>query len=75
MATNRELSTTYVDLYDLLGKTPDTEIAVQVVDGAVYIDEEVTPTGGYLFKKGEWAYIKAPQAWIKSVYGNSNIIG
>jgi len=66
MATKHDITNTFVDLYALAGKTPDTELSIFIENGSIYLDDEVVPDTVILFKEGEWVYAKAPQLHVRS---------
>ena len=74
MATKHDLTNSFVDLYALAGKTPDTELSIFIKNADIYLDDEVTPTAVISFKEGEWVFAKAPQLWVRSVYSKATIV-
>ena len=74
MATKHDLTNSFVDLYALTGKTPDTELSIFIENGTIYLDDEVTPTAVISFKEGEWVFAKAPQLWVRSVHLEATIV-
>jgi hypothetical protein len=74
MATKHNLTNSFVDLYALTGKTPDTDLSIFVENGTIYLDDEVTPDEVISFTEGQWAFAKAPQLWIKAKYLEATIV-